>query len=63
MSEQKKKTYTPEFKEDAVRLITEQGYKVTEAARNLGNQPQRTDTGGKGSWPPRGRTPSKVRGV
>ena len=39
MSEQNKKTYTPEFKKDAVRLITEQGYKVTEAARNLGINP------------------------
>ena len=39
MSEQNKKTYTPEFKKDAVRLVTEQGYKVTEAARNLGIHP------------------------
>jgi transposase len=39
MSEQKKRTYPPEFKEDAVRLVTEQGYKVTEAARNLGIHP------------------------
>jgi transposase len=39
MSEQSKKTYTPEFKKDAVRLITEQGYKVAEAARNLGINP------------------------
>jgi transposase len=34
-----KKKYTPEFKMDAVRLITEQGYKTTEAARNLGIHP------------------------
>lgn len=39
MSEQKKRSYTPEFKKDAVRLITEQGYKLTEAARNLGINP------------------------
>jgi transposase len=39
MSEQNKRTYTPEFKKDALRLITEQGYKVTEAARNLGINP------------------------
>ena len=39
MSEQNKKTYTPEFKKEAVRLVTEQGYKVTEAARNLGINP------------------------
>jgi transposase len=31
-----RKTYTKEFKQDAVRLVTEQGYKQTEAARNLG---------------------------
>jgi len=28
--------YTREFKEDAVSLVTEKGYKVSEAARNLG---------------------------
>jgi transposase len=39
MNEQKKRSYTPEFKKDAVRLVTEQGYKVTEAARNLGINP------------------------
>lgn len=32
----KKKQYTQEFKDSAVKLITEQGYKVAEAARNLG---------------------------
>ncbi len=31
-----KKQYTAEFKKEAVRLVTEQGYKTTEAARNLG---------------------------
>jgi transposase len=34
-----KRTFTPEFKMDAVRLVTEQGYKTTEAARNLGIHP------------------------
>ena len=33
---QKRKKYTQEFKEEAVKLITEQGYQATEAARNLG---------------------------
>lgn len=28
--------YSKEFKLDAVRLVTEQGYKIAEAARNLG---------------------------
>ena len=32
----KRNRYTQEFKEEAVKLITEQGYKITEAARNLG---------------------------
>jgi transposase len=31
-----RKKYTREFKQDAVRLVTEQGYKLAEAARNLG---------------------------
>ncbi len=32
----KRKKYTQEFKEEAVKLITEQGYQITEAGRNLG---------------------------
>ena len=32
----KRKRYTQEFKEKAVKLVTEQGYRITEAARNLG---------------------------
>ncbi|MCD6150149.1 MAG: transposase [Deltaproteobacteria bacterium] len=32
----KRNQYTKEFKEAAVKLITEQGYQITEAARNLG---------------------------
>lgn len=31
-----RKTDTREFKQDAMRLILEQDYKVSEAARNLG---------------------------
>ncbi|MCA9643914.1 MAG: transposase, partial [Myxococcales bacterium] len=31
-----RKRYTREFKLDAVRLVTEQGYGCAEAARNLG---------------------------
>ena len=31
----KRKKYSKEFKQDAVRLVTEQGYAITEAARNL----------------------------
>ena len=32
----KRRTYTPEFKIEAVKLVTEQGYSVAEAARSLG---------------------------
>lgn len=32
----KRKKYTQEFRDSAVKLITEQGYQVGEAARNLG---------------------------
>ncbi len=32
----KRNKYTQEFKEEAVKLITDQGYKISEAARNLG---------------------------
>ena len=31
-----RRAYTPEFKAEAVRLVTEQGYSVAEAARSLG---------------------------
>src|SRR5262245_66244587 len=32
----KRRTYTPEFKVEAVKLVTVQGYYVAEAARSLG---------------------------
>ena len=32
----KRKRYTQEFRESAVKLVTEQGYAIAEAARNLG---------------------------
>ena len=32
----KRSKYTQEFREEAVKLITEQGYQIAEAARNLG---------------------------
>ena len=31
-----RRIYTPEFKVEAVKLVTEQGYSVAEAARSLG---------------------------
>jgi transposase len=36
---QNRKQYSKQFKVDAVKLVTEQGYKVSEAARNLGIHP------------------------
>ena len=32
----KRRTYAPEFKAEAVKLVTAQGYSVAEAARSLG---------------------------
>ncbi len=32
----KRRVYTPEFKAEAVKLVTEQGYSLAEAARSLG---------------------------
>ena len=34
-----RKSYSKQFKIDAVKLITEQGYKISEAAQNLGINP------------------------
>jgi transposase len=31
-----RRKYTQEFKEEAVKLVTDQGYQIAEAARNLG---------------------------
>jgi transposase len=36
MGKKERRFYTKEFKSEAVNLITEQGYEVAEAARNLG---------------------------
>jgi transposase len=33
---EKRRIYTEEFKREAIRLVTEQGYGVSETARNLG---------------------------
>lgn len=62
-----KKKYTPEFKIEAVKLITEQGYRPTEAARNLGIHPSALNrwrsqlaSEGKNAFPGKGRlTPEK----
>ena len=39
MEKKKRCNYTKEFKEEAVRLITEEGYSYAEAGRNLGVNP------------------------
>jgi putative transposase len=55
-----RKKYTKEFKQDAVRLVTEQGYNQSEVARNLG-----IDRGMLGRWVNEAReaqTKSKKRG-
>jgi len=36
MTEVKRRKFSQEFKEEAVKLVTEQGYGISEAARNLG---------------------------
>ena len=36
MSKGRRRNYTQEYKQEAVKLVTEQGYKISEAARNLG---------------------------
>ena len=36
MSKSKRRTHSDEFKQQAVKLVTEQGYSVAEAAGNLG---------------------------
>ena len=40
MKKKVRRNYTKEFKEEAVKLITEQGYSFAEAGRNLGVNPQ-----------------------
>ena len=39
MSKQRRRKHSKEFKEEAVKLVTEQGYQLSEAARNLGIHP------------------------
>jgi len=36
MDKSTRRTFSDEFKEEAVKLVTDQGYKISEAARNLG---------------------------
>ena len=66
-----RRTYTPEFKAEAVKLVTEQGYSVAEAARSLGichnlirNWKQTLQAQGEHAFPGRGKlSPSRRRTV
>ena len=39
MEKRSKRKYTQEFREEAVKLVTEQGYTAAEVSRNLGIEP------------------------
>ena len=59
-----RRTYTPEFKTEAVKLVIEQGYSVAEAARSLGlnenlirNWKQALERIGTGAFPGQGKLP------
>ena len=61
----KRKHYSKQFKIDAVKLVTEQGYKVSEAARSLGihhsslrNWKKQLETDGNQSFPGKGHMTS-----
>jgi transposase len=60
-----RRTYTPEFKAEAVQLITEQGYSIAEAARSLGvhqtvlrSWKQALQTKGDQAFPGQGKLPA-----
>jgi transposase len=60
-----RRTYTPEFKTEAVKLVTEQGYSVAEAARSLGisenlirNWKQALRDQGEHAFPGQGKLPA-----
>ncbi len=63
---QKRKYYSKQFKIDAVKLVTEQGYNVSEAARNLGihhtslrHWKKQFETDGNQSFPGKGNLNSE----
>ena len=39
MSRSQRRSHSDEFKREAVKLVTQQGYRISEAARNLGVHP------------------------
>jgi transposase len=64
---EKRKQYSKQYKVDAVKLVTEQGYRVSEAARNLGihhsslrRWKEQLETNGSQAFPGKGHmTPEK----
>jgi transposase len=60
-----RRTFTPEFKTEAVKLVTEQGYSVAEAARSLDltdnlirSWKQAFDNQGTDAFPGQGKLPA-----
>ena len=60
----KRRSYTPEFKAEAVKLVTERGYSLAEAARSLGihetllrSWKQALQTQGDQAFPGHGKLP------
>jgi transposase len=60
----KRRSFTPEFKAEAVKLVTEQGYSIAEAARSLGihetllrSWKQALDNQGDQAFPGHGKLP------
>jgi transposase len=60
-----RRTYTPEFKAEAVKLVTDQGYSFAEAARSLGlsenllrNWKQALEAKGEQAFPGHGKLPA-----
>jgi transposase len=65
MSKKKRRTYTPEFKREALALISEKGYSVAEAARSLSIHEnllrcwkRAQDEQGEDAFPGNGRLPA-----
>src|SRR3954468_7572597 len=61
----KRRTYTPEFKTEAVKLVTERNYSVAEAARSLGihetllrSWKQAAEARGDRAFPGQGKLPA-----
>jgi transposase len=65
MMAEKRRQYTEEFKQEAIRLVTEQGYGESETARNLGinahmlgRWKRECDRNGSAAFPGNGRMAS-----